>query len=590
MNFQKKLIQFRRDDGLTTDAFAFSSNSEFAYIMKTTPLIIGIAAAFVCALSTTQASDSFAGAPLVANNSTVSGSNATATTEPGERLDANPIYSATKTMWYRYVAPARGIVRITTPTSPDLGFNHHIQVFRGNSLTALNLINYQEASALALTAGINLQFAAEAGMEFRIVFAARGTGAGGDFNFTVQQEAWPYGSTTTPLVAPDLPVTAQIPNDIIAQAKVIPSTSSPVSVLGYNYDATTDSLGPEPSISGNRTLWYSWTASQRGIAVITTPASPLIDFGHKVAVFRGAEMTTLNVVSNAEVSGALKRAVTLSFPVEAGMEYKIAFGGRSSSASDSGQFFFSIRTDAWPYGVFPTVAPGLPVSSVPLNDQFDGASVIPSALGKYTVFGYNQSATTASSAFEPSKIGFKSLWYKWTAPENATVILQTPSAPSVGFAHSLITHTGPSYDGLSPLAGGSIVVSSTTTGGITQFSATQGTTYYFSFTAARDSSVGSIAFSFEAFRDQVKPLVTITSKKPKPTSAKSILITGTASDLGGIARVQYFVGKGPKKTATGTTTWQLKAKLKKGKNTITIFATDLTGNVSVSKVIKVKRK
>jgi Bacterial Ig domain len=549
-----------------------------------------IAAALVCVLPTVHASDSFAGAPLVPNNSTVTANNATATTEAGERINADPNSTNAKTMWYRYVAPARGMVRITTPTSPAIGFSHNVQVFRGDSLSALNLVTYERS--ILSTSSVNFQFPAEAGMEFRIVFAMRSSSSlSGAFSFTVQQEAWPYGSVSAPLVIPEMPTTSLIPNDEIGQAQVITASASPVSVLGYSYDATQTNLGPEPGITGHRTLWYRWIAPQRGIAVIATPASPVLPFRNNLSVFRGNELTALNIVQNGD-TGTSERQISLSFPVEAGMEYKIAFGGRSSNIIDAGPFVFTVRTDAWPYGAFPVVAPRLPVSSVPQNDQFDGATAIPSALGKVTIFDYNQSATTASSSFEPSKIGYRSLWYKWTASENAVVTIQTPSAPSVGFAHSLITHTGPSYDGLSqlPTGAGSIVVDSTTAGGISQFFATKGTTYFLSFTAARSSAFGSVAFSFDAIRDQTKPILAVTGKIPKATIAKSILIKGTASDQGGIARVQYRVGSGAPKTASGTTAWQINAKLKKGQNTITLFATDLSGNVSLNKVIKIKRK
>jgi Bacterial Ig domain len=90
--------------------------------------------------------------------------------------------------------------------------------------------------------------------------------------------------------------------------------------------------------------------------------------------------------------------------------------------------------------------------------------------------------------------------------------------------------------------------------------------------------------------DQVVPVVTLVGKVPKSTKKKSILIKGTASDAGGIRSVQYRIGGGPLLTATGTTSWQIKPKLKKGGNTITLFATDTVGNVSLNQVIKIKRK
>jgi hypothetical protein len=49
------------------------------------------------------------------------------------------------------------------------------------------------------------------------------------------------------------------------------------------------------------------------------------------------------------------------------------------------------------------------------------------------------------------------------------------------------------------------------------------------------------------------------------------------------------VNGGTAKNATGTTTWQFKANLKLGKNTIKIFAIDSVGNKSVIKTLKVTR-
>lgn len=89
--------------------------------------------------------------------------------------------------------------------------------------------------------------------------------------------------------------------------------------------------------------------------------------------------------------------------------------------------------------------------------------------------------------------------------------------------------------------------------------------------------------------DVTKPLLTLTGTVPKKTTSKSLVIKGTASDANGISKIQYRIGSGALKTASGTTNWQFTAALKKGKNTITIFASDSVGNVSLNKVVKVKR-
>jgi len=89
--------------------------------------------------------------------------------------------------------------------------------------------------------------------------------------------------------------------------------------------------------------------------------------------------------------------------------------------------------------------------------------------------------------------------------------------------------------------------------------------------------------------DVTKPLLVVTPAVPATITKSKVTIKGTASDAFGISTIQYKIGNGALKTATGTTSWQFKASLVSGKNTITIFAVDSVGNQSISKVIKIKR-
>ena len=90
--------------------------------------------------------------------------------------------------------------------------------------------------------------------------------------------------------------------------------------------------------------------------------------------------------------------------------------------------------------------------------------------------------------------------------------------------------------------------------------------------------------------DKTKPVLVV-AKFPKSTTAKKITIKGTATDKGGrVARVQYRIGSGKPKNATGTAKWQFSAPLKKGKTAFTINAVDGAGNVSLKRVITIKRK
>ena len=88
--------------------------------------------------------------------------------------------------------------------------------------------------------------------------------------------------------------------------------------------------------------------------------------------------------------------------------------------------------------------------------------------------------------------------------------------------------------------------------------------------------------------DTIKPKVEV-AKFPKTTTLSSLKIKGSASDNRGVKRVQYRIGKTTPATASGTTRWSFNAKLKKGENKITIYATDTAGNVSMSKVLKITR-
>jgi sugar lactone lactonase YvrE len=82
------------------------------------------------------------------------------------------------------------------------------------------------------------------------------------------------------------------------------------------------------------------------------------------------------------------------------------------------------------------------------------------------------------------------------------------------------------------------------------------------------------------------PAVTIQTKK-STTSSATFAIKGTAT--GQVTKVTYRVGKsGPFKSAKGTAAWSFKAKLKSGKNLITVIA-EGPGGTSASKTVTITR-
>jgi sugar lactone lactonase YvrE len=98
--------------------------------------------------------------------------------------------------------------------------------------------------------------------------------------------------------------------------------------------------------------------------------------------------------------------------------------------------------------------------------------------------------------------------------------------------------------------------------------------------------INNRALRFSA--DFTKPGVAISTVVKKKPVRKNFPIAGTASDANGVASVRFNVNGGPQFTANGTTSWSATAVLKKGLNTINVFATDSVGNVSGIATLKVK--
>ncbi len=85
-----------------------------------------------------------------------------------------------------------------------------------------------------------------------------------------------------------------------------------------------------------------------------------------------------------------------------------------------------------------------------------------------------------------------------------------------------------------------------------------------------------------ATADTSAPLLTITSPNIPSvgTSNPTIIVSGTASDAGGVAAVTWQSSNGPTGTAAGTTSWRAEIPLNPGFNTIIVRARDTSGNTS----------
>ena len=111
---------------------------------------------------------------------------------------------------------------------------------------------------------------------------------------------------------------------------------------------------------------------------------------------------------------------------------------------------------------------------------------------------------------------------------------------------------------------------------------------------ALDGAISSATLTITrdtATADTSAPLLTITSPNIPSvgTSNPTIIVSGTASDAGGMAAVTWQSSNGPTGTAAGTNSWRAEIPLNPGFNTIIIRARDTSGNTAWRSLIVTRR-
>jgi probable HAF family extracellular repeat protein len=89
--------------------------------------------------------------------------------------------------------------------------------------------------------------------------------------------------------------------------------------------------------------------------------------------------------------------------------------------------------------------------------------------------------------------------------------------------------------------------------------------------------------------DLVPPSVRFSKSGTVRTEVSRYTVKGTAADNLVVKRIEYQVGRGPFKRAAGGTNWSFKAKLRPGKNRITVRAVDGAGNLSRTSTLTIIR-
>ncbi len=195
-----------------------------------------------------------------------------------------------------------------------------------------------------------------------------------------------------------------------------------------NVDATLEA-GEDPNIAerpASHTIWYSWTAPQRGQVTIDTTTS---DFDTLLGVYTGTTVSALTEAANNDDNGGDKTS-SVTFNVTAATTYRIRIDGFEGAM-----------------GIV-----NLHVNEIlpPVNDDFSTATPISGATVTRT--GDTNLAATLEAGEDPNvatKLGGASVWYRWTAVASGPVVIDTVTSD---FDTLLGVYTGSSVGALAPVA------------------------------------------------------------------------------------------------------------------------------------------
>jgi hypothetical protein len=194
------------------------------------------------------------------------------------------------------------------------------------------------------------------------------------------------------LAVPAVALAAPPANDDFAAAQEL--SGREVSVEGLNKDATEEADEPDHAGEpGGASIWYRWTASAGGRAVVSTCDS---SFDTLLAVYTGDSFAALAEVAANDDACGLQSEV--SFVASEGVTYRIAVDGDNAA----------------------TGVVSLALRLAPPNDDFDNAETISGDEGR--VNGTN--VGSAREAGEPDYLS-RSVWYRWTAPSSGPATFET---------------------------------------------------------------------------------------------------------------------------------------------------------------------
>ncbi len=285
--------------------------------------------------------------------------------------------SVSATVWYRFVAPDSGSVRVVTFGSD---YDTVLAAFRGSrgSLTLLALNDDQTT----FNRQSEVAFDVEAGVTYFLEISEwGGGGAGGQLRLRVEHStaSLPPATNTPESYVPWEPTaTATAPakssgpapaNDDISSAAVIsalPFTST-VDTTGASSATDDPTMGAGAGLNSN-TVWYSLTVAAMATVRVHTLGS---DYDTVLAVFAGSRGGLVLIASNDDASPGVVQS-DLSFTARPGVTYHLEAAQYGSPGG--GRLRLEATSSAAPT---PTVVGGTAIPSVPLVEASAVLGAVP---------------------------------------------------------------------------------------------------------------------------------------------------------------------------------------------------------------------
>lgn len=351
---------------------------------------------------TRPTNDNFTSAlALIGNSATASAVTTAATAETSEPSHGSGS-PASKSVWYRWTAPAAGLCTVTTRGSD---FDTLLAIYTGAAVNALALVTRDDDSGGNSTSEASFT-----------------TVAGAVYNIAVDGYAAATGNLSLSLA---FAAGATAPaNDNFASATAL--TGSVASANGST--AATSRESGEPAHAGytaSRSVWFRWTAPSSGLVFLSTIGS---SFDTVLAVYTGSTLASLQPVSSDDDSGGNSTSL-VGFNATTGTVYSFAVDGYSGA---TGNYALNLLLS----------------SGAPANDSFASPVTLTSGV-RVTALNTLATAQAGEPAHFTGTTPSKSLWWRWTATSTGFVSVTTAGST---FDTLLAIYTGTALNALTPVA------------------------------------------------------------------------------------------------------------------------------------------